>query len=339
MQVNKIKHVGKIAALILLPAFLLITSLGLLVELAQAQLGSAYDPPDNKVVNGNFEGGFYPVPQLGFEPPDVGQVPLGWEWFRNETYGKYTIQNQEGFALVCPVDDPVGYPNFGALSLDMQSTDQPYAKLGVYQVVDVVPGQEYLFTISGTIQSMQGSQESSDFSHSVDLALDQTGNTNWQAVPDDVWTPLPWGEYALEFVLSGPDDPDIATVEDYTQRIRAQSNQLTIFLMAKRELPDWRYVRFTFDCIGLIPIDRAAELDLLPTTTTTAQPAAAEVASSTEATSNADTPAESSAIIPDSGGVPQTNRGRVILIVVVSVFVLLGLVGAGLWNIISRKRA
>jgi len=201
----------------------------------------------------------------------------------------------------------------------MQSTDQQDARLGVYQTVDVVPGQDYLFSISGTIQSMHGGPEQSDFSHKVELVFDHTGGDDWQAIPNEKWTRLPWSEYELEFKVSGPDDPDIATIENYATIVRAQSNRMTIFIAAWRKWPDWRSVRYTLDFAALTPLNEAsptalqqveASKEAAANTTNGAQPASMTTETQARA---ANTPAEEPAIIPDSGGVPEKDSATTLL--------------------------
>ena len=333
----KFEQLGKT---ILIPIiFLIIISLP--ARSVQAQGGpSGFN---NLVKNGNFESGFYPVPELGFEPANVGQVPIDWGWFKNDAFGKYDIYNQEGFGLVCPGDEETFFGSTGALSLHMQSTDQPDARIGVYQTVDVVKGQEYLFSIRGTVQSMQGSPEKSEDSHKVELVFDQSGGTNWRAIPNEQWIRLPWSEYRLEFKVSGPDDPDLATVEDYSTVVKAQSNKMTIFIAAWRKWPDWRSVRYTLDCISLVPLSQAqiiqqsepANVVSNPSSgSKTVQEAALEQAAPVLEARTA-TPAESSAIIPDSGGVleDESQAPRI----AAAVAIIIGLLGAGLWNMRRKK--
>lgn len=307
---------------------------------------------NNLVANGNFEFGFYPVPQLGFEPPDIGNVPIGWEWFKNEKYGKYNIYNNEGFGLVCPDDLSQGTAGKNSLSLHMQSTDVSDARLGVYQTINVVPGQDYLFSISGTIQVQPGGS-SPDINHRVLVYFDQAGQTNWRAIPHEDWTILPWREQELEFVTSGPDDPDIAEVEDYLEIVTAKSDQLTIFLMGWRRWANWRTGIFTLDCVSLIPLSEAnlaaavprmseisvttvdealeAGVEVQPGAAPEAEPAAVP-ADDTEA----EAPDPDQAIIPPSGGILD-SPGNALLVGAASIILILGLVGAGIWSV-RRQR-
>jgi hypothetical protein len=309
---------------------------------------------NNLVFNGNFEFGFYTVPELGFEPPDVGHVPNSWNWFKNEKYGKYNIYNNEGFGLICPDDVSQETTGKNSLTINIQSTDQSDARIGVYQTVNVVPGRDYLFSISGTIE-VQEDGDSPDRNHRVLLYFDQQGGTDWRAIPHEDWTDIRWFEQRLEFKRSGPDDPDIADIEDYHEVVTAESDKLTIFIMAWRRWANWRTGIYTFDCVSLVPLNEVNVGGLVPrlseisvTTVDQALEAGAAVPAGSEppaaepavvpadgAESAAPPPAES-VIIPPSGGVIEST-GNALLIGAVSVVLILGLVGAGIWNARRQK--
>lgn len=304
---------------------------------------------DNLITNGNIEAGFYGAPELGFEPPESGAIPVNWNWYRNQTYGKYNIYGVEGFGLVCPDDFRLFTNSDFSLSLHMQSTDQPDARLGVYQTVNVVPGQQYLFAISGTIQAQPGAS-SPDVNNRVGVVFDHTGGSDWQAIPHDQWTSLPWREQELEFKLSGPDDPDLAKPESYLTIVKARSNRMTVFIEAWRRWPNWRTTIFTVDCISLTPLNQVDMNALLPGlarfstsavdaalkgSAGAAAPAAAPGA--VPVTGQAEViPAAETAIFPPAGGILDT-KSNWILITVASIAVIAGLVGAGIWNARQRK--
>jgi hypothetical protein len=319
------------------------------------KLGPRIDPGDNLVSNGNFEFGFYQVPQLGFEPPDVGNVPVSWDWFRNQTYGKYNIYNNQGLGLICPDDLDDEAEGKNSLSLHMQSTDEQDARLGVYQTVDVVEGQAYLFYMAGAIQVQPGGY-SPDKNHNMLLYFDHTGNTNWQSIPHEKWLRAGWREQDLEFEVSGPDDPDLTVIQDYYQVIEAKSGQLTIFIMGWRRWANWRTGIFTVDCVTLVPIGEVENLaEIIPSMSRIsatvvdealeaasvqapaqpapeAQPAAAVPGEEPEVE-----PAAESVIIPPSGGILESTENT-LLIGSASVVLILGLVSAGVWNARRRKK-
>lgn len=236
-------------------------------------------PPSNLIINGNFESGFYAVPELGFEPPDIGNVPKGWFWYKNRAYGKYTIFNNQTLGLECPYggeappvveDDPVFGPIPGvtnesatsALGLHIQSSDEQDARIGVYQVIDgLTPGQTYRLSMSGTLQIQSGAttlqpddprapEEAPN--HTIELYFDHTANTDWRAIPHEKWTIIEWEEQKLEFKVSRDDD-DLAEIQSYQTFVTAQSNQMTIFLTLWRKWANWRTGIASIDCVALQP--------------------------------------------------------------------------------------
>ena len=305
---------------------------------------------DNLITNGNFEAGFYGAPELGFEPPESGAIPNNWSWYKSQAYGKYNIYGIEGFGLVCPDDFRLFTGNDFSLSFHMQSTDQPDARLGVYQTVNVVPNQQYLFAISGTIAAQHGA-DTPDINNRIELLFDHTGSSDWHAIPHEDWTPLPWQEQELEFKTSGPDDPDLAKVEGYYTIVKARSNRMTVFIDAWRKWPNWRTTIFTVDCISLTPLNQvdvgalAPRLSTISTTAVDAAlkgsggvagPVAAPAAVPVTGQSEAAPAAEAAIIVPSAGGILDT-KSNWILITAASVVVIVGLVGAGIWNARRRK--
>jgi hypothetical protein len=275
------------------------------------------------IINGNFEDGFYNVPELGFEPPDSGWVPNDWNWFKNQAYGKYNIYNNEGLGLICP-GDTIGRDS---LSLHMQSTDQQDARLGVYQTVNVVPGQDYRFSMQGFIQAQPGA-----VGHNVELVFDQNGGTDWQAIPHEQWTLLPWREQELEFESEGSDDPDLARVETYATTVKARSNKLTVFISAWRWWPNWRTTIFSFDCLSLTPLSSAG----VPPAQAVSAAASAGGAQAASQVGAASAPA-STVAFPNAGGILETKENA-LLLGIVSAGLISGLVGAGVWNIRRQRR-
>ncbi|RME75338.1 MAG: hypothetical protein D6784_08120 [Chloroflexi bacterium] len=323
---------------------------GSLLFVLQAQAQEGDEAPEgpipgeaNLVQNGNFEYGFYTVPELGFEPPDVGHVPNHWQWFRNEKYGKYNIYNNEGFGLVCPDDLSSETSGKNSLSIHIQSTDESDARLGVYQTVPVTPGVDYLFSISGTIQVQPGGS-SPDINHHMLVYFDHTGNTDWRAIPHEKWIRIPWKEQELEFEVSGPNDPDLAQVEDYYQVVRAKSDKLTIFLMAWRRWANWRTGIFTLDCVSLVPLSEVDVEAILPRLSDLSAPTvdaalgqepAVQPAAATQPGPSPDSePSGETAIIPPSGGILE-KESTAWLVGAAAVLVIAGLVAAGVWN--SRR--
>lgn len=300
---------------------------------------------DNLITNGNFEAEYYGAPELGFEPPESGAIPTNWSWFKSQAYGKYNIYGNENFPIVCPDDFRLFTDSNFSLALHMQSTDQPDARLGIYQTVSVTPGQQYLFSMKGAIQAQHGAS-SPDINNRVEVLFDQSGGTDWQAVPHEKWNSLPWSEQELEFKTSGPDDPDLAKVQTYYTIVKPNSNRLTVFIDAWRRWPNWRTTIFNIDCVSLTPlnqVDLAALAPRLSELSTTAVDAALKGSSGAPAPASIPATGQTIAVpaaevvtVPSAGGILDT-KSNWLLITVASVVIILGLVGAGVWNARRQK--
>jgi hypothetical protein len=329
---------------------------------------------NNLVWNGNFEYGFYPVPELGFESRDVGFVPNYWGWYKSQTYGKVNIYANQEFGLVCaddiglaqsmeaaipePGDDKFGpipevnpyqRPN-NSVSLHMQSTDEPDMRLGIYQTVNVIPGRDYRFAMSGTIQVQEGATTLQpddpdapieDQNHTIEVYFDPRGGTDWKAIPQYDRHVVEFKEEPLEFRTT-IDDPDIATIQSFETVVRARTDKLTIFITGWRKWANWRSTRFTIDCISLVPLQPAkiARVVQLPTVPEPSQVSESEpepVAIVEPPEKEAEAAAEpvEVQIIPPSGGIID-KAGNSLLVIGASVVLLGGLIGAGIWNMRRR---
>ena len=325
----------------------------------------------NLVNNGNFEEGFYGVPELGFEARDIGFVPNGWGWYRNQAYGKYTIRTNQTFGLQCPFDGPITIqdddPTFGpipevelvgdhnTLALHIQSTDEMDARLGVYQTVNVTPGENYRFSMSTTIQVQAEARTLDQYgpdgklipqapNHTFELYFDHTGNTNWRAIPFEKWTNVPIPEEKLWFSVEDTVEDGLdalAVIYNYETMVKARSDKMTIFITGWRKWANFRTTIFNIDCVWLTPLDAQGQPirvappspssdDAQPVAIT--QPSADDTGQPPEIQAT-DTPAEEppQAIIPPSGGILEQN-GNTLLIIVASAIIIIGLVAAGVWN-------
>ena len=342
-------------------------------ESQRAILPEVVPGANNQIYNGNFEFGFYQVPQLGFEVGDVGNVPFYWGWYKSNTYAKVNIYNNQGFGIVCADDqgaaqafntarqeldpaegifgpipgvNPYVKPN-NSLSLHMQSTDQQDMRLGVYQTVNVIPGRDYRFSMSGTIQVQKGAKTLQTVelddpleaqNHTVEVSFDESGGTNWEAIPLEKRHVVQFKEEELEFVTTTQDE-DIATIQSFETVVRARSDKLTVFITGWRKWANWRSAIFTLDCIALTPLGAGGataavqSVPASPPDLTNVQEAAVVKPSATE-TESTGQPTEVQ-IIPPSGGIVE-KASNSMLVVGLSVIVLGGLVGAGIWNIRRR---
>lgn len=133
---------------------------------------SAAPPLSGKIaeylVNGNFEAGFGP-----------DGVAAGWTAFSNggrarfgysdETWQRAVLDGSHAQGLV--ID-----------SLDMQASD-PDRYVGVWQrVTGLTPGATYRVTINAMMRTSEASFARSGYGYRVQIGIDHSAGTNWQAV-------------------------------------------------------------------------------------------------------------------------------------------------------------
>ena len=96
---------------------------------------------------------------------------------------------------------------------------------GIYQTVQVVPGQQYKLTIKGLIRSTEGDIEDSNYGYRLQYAIDYNGATAWELLSSDAWQELPWDEQPLTEPESGAFQ-----IETFNTTITAKTDQLTLFI-------------------------------------------------------------------------------------------------------------
>lgn len=200
----------------------------------------------NLLKNGDFEQGF-----------DERGVALQWEPFKNDNvqaiYGRETSPYVESGSSAQRIT-VLGAGDFNR-----------YA--GLYQQVEVVPGQVYTLTLHGQIRTGRGDVNQSSFGYRMQYALSQAGLKNWQNVPEADWVELPWDEQLI--------NASATKFYSYTTTIEPGSNSLSLFVRAWNKWPDPGEVHYTLDSFSLVGPSSAAAPVLASsgaatTTTTTA---------------------------------------------------------------------
>lgn len=235
----------------------------------QPQNAQLYYADKNMLLNGNFEFGFYGIPYMGAELlefptegapliyPQVSRAPNSWDWFKNDqAAGRYQMVDRSAETSiigVCP-DDVA--PSLSSLVLFMQATDQPNARLGIYQTVDVTPGQDYYFSILGLILT-EPALVSPSPTHSIQIAFVHYETDDWRSVPEEDWISIKWPEQRPSF--AGQTFP----VENYLATLTAERDKMTVFVSFVRTLPNHRSSIVYLDCLGLYPKDVVLRDDLI----------------------------------------------------------------------------
>jgi hypothetical protein len=163
------------------------------------------------VKNGSFEDGF-----------GEDGVAVGWAAFDNKD------------AVYAWVDDlqpmHVSHGSHAQLMRTM-GPGQPDRYVGIYQTVDVVPGEVYTLTMHGLIRSSTAGDSKTPYGHRMQYAIDDQGGTNWhQMFQDwDNWIDPGWNDVLL-------DDKEV-TMNAYVIQITPPNDKLTLFIRGWTKWP------------------------------------------------------------------------------------------------------
>ncbi len=186
--------------------------------------------PTNLIQNGSFEDGF--VEGLG--------VANNWDYFASDNVDAGFYDDTWGLVVA-------DGEHAQLLELiDSTSTDS-YA--GIYQTVTVQPGQAYQLSFQGLVRSQEGNINDSNWGYRMQYAVDQTGNTDWQAATD--WVELPWDEEPRTAPANGSAYVMHTEVTTFT----ATSDSVTLFFRAWKKWADNREGNYDLDAVELIPVD------------------------------------------------------------------------------------
>lgn len=222
----------------------------------------------NLLKNGDFEAGF-----------DQRGAALDWEPFRND--GFQAIYTNETFPYI--------ESGSNAQRVTIVGATQYSRYAGIYQQVEVVPGQVYTLTLHGQIRSVVGDVNQSSFGYRMQYAISQTGLKNWANVPEAEWVELPWDEQ--------PINASVTKFYSYTTTIEPAAAKITLFVRGWNKWPDQSEGQYTFDSFSLVG----------PSTTAAPVQTSAGEAGTSGATSSSATPASGDTMIDK--GLPTTGAG------------------------------
>jgi hypothetical protein len=165
---------------------------------------------------------------------------LEWEPFRND--GFQAIYTNETFPYIESGSNAQRVTIVGATQFNR------YA--GLYQQVEVVPGQVYTLTLHGQIRSAIGDINQSSYGYRMQYAVSQTGLQNWANVPETEWVELPWDEQ--------PINASVTKFYSYTTTIEPATAKVTLFVRGWNKWPDQSEGQYTFDSFSLVGPSTAA---------------------------------------------------------------------------------
>ena len=184
-------------------SLLLIIGLLILPSPAYSQDGANFH---NLILNGGFEEGFQE--QFG--------VGYGWGAFSN---GNALVGwNSDSWAQVVAAGE-------NAQMVEIKNATEMNRYAGIYQTVSVVPGEQYRLTIKGMVRSTEGDISVSDYGYRLQYAIDKTGGTAWELLPEASWVEIPWDEQPLD----GPPNGTYR-LDTFETTVTAQSDTLTLFI-------------------------------------------------------------------------------------------------------------
>jgi hypothetical protein len=133
----------------------------------------------NVVRNGSFEEGF-----------DAQGVAQEWTTFSSDNGAVFGWE---------PESEPM-HVSHGSHSqlMRIMGPGEPNTFVGIYQTIDVVPGETYKLALHGVIRSSLASEDYKPLGFRVQYAIDETGGTDWQTIEWADWTDPGWNDVQLD---------------------------------------------------------------------------------------------------------------------------------------------
>jgi hypothetical protein len=178
----------------------------------------------NLLRNGNFEWG-------------LGEDGVGLQWTRFDNGGAKYVFSAESWPLAIHKGDY-------AQRITVYEAHQGDRYAGIYQRVNVIPRERYRLKLYGQVRSWAGDINASNYGYRMQYAIDWTGGTDWQAIPDDKWVELPWDEQ----LMNSAD----AKLLDFSTTIVPPGKRLTLFIRAWNKWPDPVEAQYTLDTLSLV---------------------------------------------------------------------------------------
>lgn len=134
---------------------------------------------DNLVRNGSFE--------EGFRSSGVAQ---GWTAFSSDNGAVFGWE---------PESDPMHVSHGShAQVMRIMGPGEPNTFIGLYQTMDVVPGETYTVAMHGVIRSSLAAENYKPLAFRFQYAIDERGGTDWQALDWADWTDPGWNDVQLD---------------------------------------------------------------------------------------------------------------------------------------------
>lgn len=229
--------------------------------------------------NGSFENGFTYV-------PGCGMVANGWGCFTNGGAADYGFYDDQW--------PPVVHSGRHSQMIEintMHKWGEQGRVAGIYQVVNVVPGQTYTLKLHGLIRA--DDLDPDPWRYVVEWGYDPSGGTDWTQVAH--WEVVPWNRY----------DPRLnpGAFQSYSAHVTAAGKKLTLFIRVRMKWGTWfREVDVNLDDISLVgPLPDPKAAGITPTPTATPMPTATPYPTPTPAPAATPTPAAAAPTVTCQG--------------------------------------
>lgn len=161
------------------------------------------------LTNGDFEGGFAPIP--------LGKVGKGWSWFYNDAQAGYGFYDETW----PPAVQEGQHSQMIEVNTLGRSRSDPDRYAGIYQTVNgLTVGATYRLSLYGLLRVLANDDDQVGYNYRVQWGYDPAGGTDWQAV--DNWVEIPWNRVDTRL------DPGMFSA--YTAGFKAPATKVTLFI-------------------------------------------------------------------------------------------------------------
>jgi hypothetical protein len=209
------------------PGLAAVLGLALTLMMGIAPVAAVSGP--NLVANGSFEEGFV----VGLD------VPQGWGYFHNDPASVGFHDDQWSEVVASGAHSQL-------IEIHRSTLRDTYA--GIVQTVNVVPGQKYWLGFLGAVRTDDPAAVASNKGYSLEYAIDQSGNRDWQHV--SAWVQAPW-RTQLRTGTEGDQSIDLSQIDVF---FTARGSRVSLFIRAHKSGASDKEGDFNIDGVEIIPV-------------------------------------------------------------------------------------
>jgi len=179
--------------------------------------------------NGDFEQGFRAV-------DNCGMVGVDWGCFNTGGIGGYGFYDDQWERVVATGS----HAQLIEINTKQEGGDQNRTA-GIYQVVDVVPGETYTLSFKGMIRANDADSGGDPWRYVMLVGFSQNGSSDW-------------ADAQVQEVDVGPIQDRVNPGSYYNAKVTvtAESNKLTVFIAGRMKWGDWyKEVNFDIDSVSM----------------------------------------------------------------------------------------